>query len=137
MASERTSKTKTAKALVRKARGRVERGRKAEPTRTAYWELADRALAAVEKRKDALTGAGADLMTGFLASWADGKEEAAIAYLRDNASAAEVIQSMRRGTRQLEEETRKRTERNAALLDLAKELGGAGVRLLLAVLLAA
>ncbi len=125
---ERSSVENTLGELVRLARRRVERGRAAHPARMRYWQAADDALQAIEDRGGALAGAGAEFATGFLEAWVQEVPW---------ATADEVIESMRQGTRDLEEETRRRRERNEALLSLARELGSAGVRLLLAVLLAA
>jgi ribosomal 50S subunit-associated protein YjgA (DUF615 family) len=94
-------------------------------------------LRKVESRRELLVQAGEELVTGFLAAWSRGEEIAALEYLRLEAAACEVIEAMRRQTRALTEETKRRRQLEAELIAFARELGAAGVKLLLAALLAA
>ncbi|MBI4604682.1 MAG: hypothetical protein HY721_22195 [Planctomycetes bacterium] len=123
--------------IARRARRRVDEARRGDPARRTVWEGADRALGALERREAVLGDAAAGAVEGFLEAWSDGDMDAVLGRLAEQATASEVLDSMRRGARELEEDTRRRQARNAALLELARELGLDGVRLLLKVLLAA
>jgi len=90
-------------------------------------------LEAVEKRGEVLGDLAGDVLAGALEAWLRGKDEAALRFL-EVASAREVIDSVERSARTLEEEARRREAQREALLALTKDLGRMGVRLLLGVL---
>lgn len=96
---------------------------------------ADEAIRALERGGAVLVDAGADLLREFLSAWSRGDERAALEYLHTQASAREVIDAVRASTQELESAVKRRREIEAGLLELARDLGIAGVRLVLAAVL--
>lgn len=133
-ASPSRAKQKVAR-LVDRAWDRVARYAERHPDEAWRAQAVGEALEAVEKRSDLLGDLAGDVLAGALSAWVKGADEAALRYLEE-ASAREVIDAVRRGTRALEEEARRWQAQKEALLALAKELGRIGVKLLVGAMLA-
>lgn len=88
----------------------------------------------LEKEGAVVVDAGAELLRGFLETWSQESEGRALEYLRSQESSCEVIDAVRTSTRVLEQAVERRARIEAGLKKLARELGLAGVRCVLAAL---
>ncbi len=106
-----------------------------EPERSNRWDEVGEALEAVELRRHVIGSLACDVLVGTLEAWLKGEDEAAVRYFEE-ASAREVIEAVELSAKALRQEARHRMEQREAILELAKELGAFGVKLLLGALLA-